>query len=1842
MHRPFLVVLSIAASALAARAQVVDQKLLVADPLARHNPDFPETGTLFLQSVNGLPGTIYFNEAPLRSPYCVDVDRDGRVLVADRSADLPGVGGVGAVFRFDPISKQLQLSAGSDEFVAICDVDVLHDGRILVVDRDANPLDLSQSDTGAVFAIDPTSGEVSVFSSPPELVDPYGVVVDSTGAVFVLDENANPQGHEGDSGCIWELSPADGSVLRLVSSPPEFSTPLDAVALDGFLYVLDATAEVSQSSGDSVVTRPSGTVFKIDATTGALSDLFVFTPFFVSPADIEVVDGKLYMIDKDIDFDGEGGAQGGLYVIDLDDPSGIRPRRLATSDLWGDPRSIVLLPTARIGIPTHSMTDLNGAALNPGDRIHVAVDLENLVTFTSGFSFVDSLPPFVEIDEGTLSVTTGSAVLVPTDPPVINWTGTLPPDGATSLRFDASIGAIERLRQPLWNRLTVTDESGGSVVSAIADTAFRSLHDDEVLITDPVSFFSHGQLAAVRGDGRTSEVLISSSEPVLDNPNGIVVDTNGTVYFVDPIASVPPDTTNQGAIFKYTPLAGTIEVLATNPAWEDPTALAIDAEGQLYLLDTAVRLPSGGTGAVYRLDAATGEIRETIIDPRWELPVGLATTTSGDLLIVDRVSRVGGHPGANGAIFRVDVDRQKSVDATSHLFRAPVGIATLGSTDYFVADFDANTVFRVRNGTVTSFSHEPEFLSPWGLTIARTGSLLMTDPGASRVYKIDVDSGEAELFIDIPELSAPQGIATLLAPRFEDSSVISYDLDGGTLVPGDGILYIIQIRNTGTLHDSACHLTIDVPPYVLFEEGSETASSGTVSFDPVDRRVEWVGPVPVGSIVNVNYEAQVSPAVGAGTKLLTHAVVDPLIGVTHEFTNTVTVSGSFRPGDVLVLDPDSTPPGGAGRGSIFRRNFDTNESELVIGGAPFELPVAIGIDSQERALILDQAADPLGIGGNHGALFRFDALEQELSVISASPSFDRPTDFLPGPTDDTFLVLDRDANPFGLTGLPGAIFEVDASTGAAVARVSDVRFINPTAFLYEPDGTVLIVDPHAFPTDGGTGRGVVFRANVETGAVTPYGSDDDWLELVDIARHPNGDILVADLSADPGGYGTDTGAVFRIARDTGEVSVFIASPTLRNPTALFIEPDGRVLVLDRGNASVGPKVWWVNEEAGLVQIYWNLPDLVRPQDVLVMDVADLQRSAFTVRDVNGSPLMPGDHLEYALNLRNSRPVTTPLLVEIDLPGDASLSTGSVETEDGTATVARNTIFVATTLGAEDSTHVTFELDVHSPLGEGVPIPTVARVDAGNGVARTIVDQRRIPLSFEPNDLLVLDRLASSGEVEQGSGVVFKWDDSDEALAPLSSLLAYLRLESMVIDPMDSDFLFVVDSETNAIGAGPTGAVFRTGSRDGRIERIYSSPEWVTPTGVFFDASGDLVVADINADPTHTGAASGALFRVDRESGAVTSWVTHPSFQQPRNGVVLGDGSFLVVDRGANPHGLPGNVGTLFRVDPETGVVLVEKTGGLLSDPVSIGPYREGSYLIVDESSDPAGLGGTTGAILLYDAENQVLLPLATSPLFVVPVAAKAGAQGEVYVADRLTDPNGTAPGRGAILRWDPNDASTRVYAFDAAFRSPLGVDFIDAPTPVQLLDLHASEAARGHVHLEWAVFSSDDLVRADIYRSLDTPGKTTPEPHDRLTGEGIGADDDRYDDHDAPTRGVATYWVSVTDREGRETVSRAVELELHGGAPRAYALHAIRPNPFSSTTSFGFDVPLPGGLVKVEIFDIGGRSVRTLFEGVAEPGVHALRWDGTLPNAKPAAAGVYFARLVAGGFSDTRRVVLVR
>jgi hypothetical protein len=104
-----------------------------------------------------------------------------------------------------------------------------------------------------------------------------------------------------------------------------------------------------------------------------------------------------------------------------------------------------------------------------------------------------------------------------------------------------------------------------------------------------------------------------------------------------------------------------------------------------------------------------------------------------------------------------------------------------------------------------------------------------------------------------------------------------------------------------------------------------------------------------------------------------------------------------------------------------------------------------------------------------------------------------------------------------------------------------------------------------------------------------------------------------------------------------------------------------------------------------------------------------------------------------------------------------------------------------------------------------------------------------------------------------------------------------------------------------------------------------------------------------------------------------------------------------------------------------------------------------------------------------------------------------------------------------------------------------------------------------------------------------------------------------------------------------------------GDVPQLPVLMQNVPNPFNASTLIQFTIPetaVTAGVerigVRLAIYDVSGRLIKTIFSGELPPGSYDYFWDGKCDEGRSAASGVYFSRLITPGYAQTVKMILLR
>jgi len=111
---------------------------------------------------------------------------------------------------------------------------------------------------------------------------------------------------------------------------------------------------------------------------------------------------------------------------------------------------------------------------------------------------------------------------------------------------------------------------------------------------------------------------------------------------------------------------------------------------------------------------------------------------------------------------------------------------------------------------------------------------------------------------------------------------------------------------------------------------------------------------------------------------------------------------------------------------------------------------------------------------------------------------------------------------------------------------------------------------------------------------------------------------------------------------------------------------------------------------------------------------------------------------------------------------------------------------------------------------------------------------------------------------------------------------------------------------------------------------------------------------------------------------------------------------------------------------------------------------------------------------------------------------------------------------------------------------------------------------------------------------------------------------------------------------GRVKIVETVDVPGPGVGP-GLRLERVRPNPARGIARFAFSLPGPGaGQVRLAVYSVSGRRVRTLVEGRVEPGPHQVTWNLNDDSGRPIAPGLYFTALDWEGRRLTQKFATMR
>lgn len=107
------------------------------------------------------------------------------------------------------------------------------------------------------------------------------------------------------------------------------------------------------------------------------------------------------------------------------------------------------------------------------------------------------------------------------------------------------------------------------------------------------------------------------------------------------------------------------------------------------------------------------------------------------------------------------------------------------------------------------------------------------------------------------------------------------------------------------------------------------------------------------------------------------------------------------------------------------------------------------------------------------------------------------------------------------------------------------------------------------------------------------------------------------------------------------------------------------------------------------------------------------------------------------------------------------------------------------------------------------------------------------------------------------------------------------------------------------------------------------------------------------------------------------------------------------------------------------------------------------------------------------------------------------------------------------------------------------------------------------------------------------------------------------------------------------SIASGVDDNPSGDLPKKFALNQNYPNPFNPSTLISFDLPSPSS-VNLEVYNLLGQSVATLVHEEMRAGTHTVLWNAHDATGRELSSGIYFYKLIAGNFVETKKMVYLK
>lgn len=560
-------------------------------------------------------------------------------------------------------------------------------------------------------------------------------------------------------------------------------------------------------------------------------------------------------------------------------------------------------------------------------------------------------------------------------------------------------GATARFNEPYG---IAVDASGNLFVADASNNAIR-----KVTAAGVVTTFAGGT-----GAGSTDGPGASAK---LDEPRGICIDSDGTLYVADYDNHLIRKITSAGVVSTLAGQAdvpGSADGTGSGATFRGPMGIAVDATGVIYVADSGNRAirritPSGVVTTLTISGTRLGEIR------------GITVTSSGTILVADYSTHSIRSVTTAGAVTTLagSIESAGAADGTTTTarFQYPSAVVVNSAGTVYVADTDNDTIRAITGSTVTTFAGlagrvltadgqgtAARFDAPYSTAVDSTGVVYVADATAHVIRRIGTD-GIVTTFAGLPG---------------------AFGIDDGT---GDGARFYSP---TGVAVDRAGNL------YVA---------------DSLNSTVRKITPARVvTTLAGTGRTRGTADGTGAAARF------DSPFGIAVDDNGNVYVSDSAA-NTIRKITSAGVVTTLAGRAG-------TNGSTDATGtDARFSVPYAVAVDGSGNVYVVDH--------GNH-TVRKVTAAGVVTTLAGAAGNagssdgrgtgarFRYPSGIAAG-RDGTVYLADTDNQVIRSISSSGEVTTIGGSsggTGSTDGAATTARFLNPKGIAVSSDGKLYIAD----------------------------------------------------------------------------------------------------------------------------------------------------------------------------------------------------------------------------------------------------------------------------------------------------------------------------------------------------------------------------------------------------------------------------------------------------------------------------------------------------------------------------------------------------------------------------------------------------------------------------------------------------------------------------------------------------------------------------------------------------------------------------------------------------------------